>query len=60
MTEQCRRHPDREGEWGLTSHYLFRSSWQQIVKAEQTFGPLCGECRSEFIEWVCTEAEGQR
>lgn len=52
--EACDRHPDREGYYGVVMHALFDTNWRQVVRPEQTFGPFCSECRSEFIAWACT------
>lgn len=55
--EPCNRHFDRPGHWGITTHYLNGPSWRDVVDVEQKFGPLCAECRLEFIHWISTRAE---
>lgn len=52
LQEGCVRHPDRQGEFGFVSAYIYPNNWRDTMKGEQTWGPFCGECRSEFIEWT--------
>lgn len=58
-TEPCRRHPDRPGLFGVTTHYIGRANWRDIVRADQTYGPLCDECRLEFNAWASTPDPGR-
>lgn len=53
---RCARHPDREAEYGIATHYINSTSWQDTLRAEQTFGPFCSECRLEFIAWATKPA----
>lgn len=52
MKEPCVRHPDRPGEFGFASAYIYANRWQDAMRPEQVWGPFCGECRSEFIAWA--------
>jgi hypothetical protein len=55
VAETCSRHSDREAEIALVTHYIYSGDWRTVVKSDQTFGPLCPECRLEFIHWATTE-----
>lgn len=54
LQERCERHPDREGVYAFSSAFVFNLDWRSIMRPDQTYGPFCMECRSEFIAWACT------
>jgi hypothetical protein len=39
--------------YGIAFHYL-SLDWRQMIKLDQTFGPLCSPCRKELISWLTT------
>ena len=56
-THVCTRHPGVSAEYGFTSHYIANNRWQDVVRAEQSFGPFCAECRLEFVRWATHRAD---
>lgn len=66
LTERCARHPEREAEYAVVTHYIYSDSWREAIRADQVLNAVCSDCRLELLHWILTpagqeqEAGGQR